>query len=148
MNTTGDYRGLHRPLEDTDPIHELGGSSDGTRGASIPPDVYEHPDWYGWGDDLEAHARVIRAVRGRPDATVRLYRAAPPGVATINPGDWCAIVESYARQHAMHNDNPEDDWPVYYADVPASTVRTGSGDIMEWGYWGDPVPAVEMAASA
>ena len=65
------YRGQHQPLADTDPLWELGGSSDGTRSATIPPDVYDHPEWYGWGDDVGACARVVRAVRGLPDAIVR-----------------------------------------------------------------------------
>lgn len=142
--TDTSYRGRHQPLADTDPIHELGGDPAGTRSAAIPPDVYDHPEWYGWGDDLETHARVLRAVRGRPTATVRIYRAAPAGVTSINTGDWVAIAESYARQHAMQDDDPTHDWPVYYADVPAHTVRTGSGDIMEWGYHGPPVPATVL----
>ena len=141
------YRGHHQPLTDTDPLHELGGSSDGTRSATIPPDVYEHPEWYAWGEHTAACARVIRAVRGRPDALVRVYRAAPPGVTSINNGDWCTIAAGYAREHAMQSDDPADDWPVYYADVPAHTVRTGSGDIVEWGYFGPDVPAVLLGGS-
>jgi hypothetical protein len=145
--TDTSYRGNHQPIPDTDPLHELGGPSDGTRGATIPPDVYQHPEFYGWGDDIATHAAVIRRVRGCPDATVRMYRAAPAGVTTINTGDWVAIAESYARQHSYQSDDPADDWPVYYADVPAHTLRTGNGDIMEWGYTGPDIACTVLDGS-
>lgn len=133
---TPDYKGNHRPLTpdgELDPIHALGNT--------VPPDVYEHPEWYGWGEFIAMAAHVIRSVRGNPEARVILYRAAPEGVDTLNPGEWVATVEAYARQHAMQNDNPADDWPVYAVNVRAGDVYTGSGDIIEWGYWG---PALHL----
>lgn len=139
--TDTSYRGNHQPLTGTDPLHALGSKG------SIPPDVYEHPEFYGWGDDIGAHAAIIRKVRDCPDAVVRMYRAAPPGVTTINTGDWVAITEAYARTHAIHNNNPADDWPVYYADVPAHQLTTGNGDIMEWGYTGPAIPCTNLDGS-
>jgi hypothetical protein len=120
-------------MADTDELWDLSG-----RG-TLPPDVYDHPEWYGWGEFTAGCAVVIRAVRGRPDELVTIYRAVPPGVAWIAEGDWVAIVEGYARQHAMQDDDPAHDWPVISARVPARMVRSGSGDIIEWGYWGPEV---------
>lgn len=133
------YRGSHQPFEDGDPIHAL--SSQGT----LPPDVYEHPEWYGWGEFLPEMARLVRSVRGVPSAQMQIFRAVPPGIDTINTGDWVSIVEPYARLHAIHSDRPEDDWPVISAVVRANQIRTGGGDLVEWGYWGEPVRA-ELAS--
>jgi len=130
-----DYWGGHRPIEDADPLHDLG--SVGT----FPPDVYEHPEWYSFGEHTSEAARVIRRVRGNPDAKVTIYRALPPGQTTINTGDWVTIARGYAEQHAMQSDDPAEDWPIIAAEVPAGTVRSGGSDILEWGYWGPSVNA-------
>lgn len=132
-----DDRLAHQPLPDTDPLHDLG--SVGT----ISPDVYEHPDWYGYGEPAQLRAihRVLLSVRHRPDALVTIYRAVPEGVSVIRTGDWVSVTEGWARTHAIQNNDPGDDWPVLFARVPARTVRTGGGDIVEWGYWGPPLEA-------
>lgn len=129
-----DHRLSHRPLDDGDPLHALG-----TVGV-LRPDVYEHPEWYGWGDLREVH-RVMLSVRGRPDAPVRIYRAVPPGVSVILSGDWVTLTEAYARQHAARTDDPAEDWPVLSAVVAASSVRNGGNDVLEWGYWGPDLAA-------
>lgn len=126
-----DYRIGHQPFEDGAPIHNREALE------SMMQGVLEHPQWYG----IEAHVRedhraIVEAVAGGPLALVRIYRAVPPGVTAINHGDWVAVSESYARGHAMLNDDPADDWPVLSAEVPAESVRNGGGDIAEWGYWG------------
>jgi hypothetical protein len=129
--TAADYRIGHQPMEDGAPIHDREALE------SMLPGVVEHPEWYG----VEAHARdehraILRALAGGPLSPVTIYRAVPPGVRTINPGDWVAVSEAYARGHAMLNDDPADDWPVLSATVYAGHVRNGGGDLAEWGYWG------------
>ncbi len=127
------HRMQHQPIPDTDPLHALG--SEGT----IPPDVYEHPEWYSFGEWTPVCAAIIRQVRGRPLAEVLVYRAVPPGATMINPGDWVTTHLGYARQHAVQTDDPADDWPVLVAAVRADQVRSGGSDIVEWGYFGEPV---------
>jgi GNAT superfamily N-acetyltransferase len=133
---SSDYWGGHRPFEDGDPLHDLG--SEGT----FPQDVYDHPEWYSFDGYEREIGPILRAVRGKPDAMVTIYRALPPGAPrVINTGDWVTLSERYARQHAMKSDDPTEDWPVISAEVPASTVRSGGSDIIEWGYFGSPVNA-------
>lgn len=126
-----DYRRSHQPfaagpfLSDLTPI--------------FGADVYAHPEWYsfGHGESYERESvRVFLSVRGRPDALVTVYRAVPPGVDTINPGDWVAISEAYARQHAIQDDDPANDWPVISRQVRAGEVCTGGSDLIEWGWAG------------
>lgn len=138
MKTAADYWGNHRPPEDTPTINRLDDPD-----SSFPPaDVYEHPEYYwhsGTSYDRES-ARIIRQLRGRPDsAQVTIYRALPQGHTKIGPGDWVAISEGYAREHAKQDDDPDNDWPVISATVAAGTVRNGGNDIVEWGYWGPPI---------
>jgi hypothetical protein len=92
-----DYRGSHRP-----PDRDYGASLDNLT-ALIPEDVYgpAGPRLYGIGDpeiDKEAF-NSLRAVRGKPDAEVTVYRAVPENVSTINEGDWVTTSRKYADLH-------------------------------------------------
>lgn len=132
-----DYGGGHQPPEDGDPLYALG--------EQFPEDVYDHPEYYTHGDasyDIPS-IKVVRAVRGKPDAMVTIYRAAPEGVTTFDRGNWIALAKQYCVIHAMDPHDPAKDMPVYQATVPARTIRNGGNDLVEWGYWGPPVPAVK-----
>lgn len=133
-----EHRMAHRPFADGDEIWNL--SAKGT----FPPDVYEHPEWYSFGEWTDRCAAVIRNVRGKPDAPLLVYRAVPQGVTTIADGDWVTIHLGYARQHAARTNDPAEDWPVIVAKVCASQVRSGGSDIIEWGYFGPDVKAVRL----
>lgn len=134
-----DYRGSHQPFEDGDPLHDLG--SEGT----IPSDVYEHPEWYSFGDHAHAAAQVIHRVRNRPDAQVTVYRAVPHHVHDINRGDWVATTPGYAREHARRGDEDGgDDWKVLKTKTQAKNIRSGGSDILEWGYYGDDAKNAEV----
>jgi hypothetical protein len=131
-----DYRLSHQPFADGDELWNL--SATGT----FPADVYQHPEWYSFGEWTDVCAAVIRAVRGKPDAMVLVYRAVPPGVLTFNSGDWVTTNLGYARQHAARTADPAEDWPVIVARVRADMVRSGGSDIVEWGYFGASVAGV------
>lgn len=135
-----EYHGSHRPFADGDEIWDLSGNG------TFPPDVYEHPEWYSFGEWTPLCAAVIRRVRGDRDALVTIFRAVPPGVDTIAAGDWVTTHLGYARQHAARTDDPAQDWPVVATQVPAHLVRSGGSDIVEWGYFGPAVPAVVVPA--
>ncbi len=133
-----DYRMVHQPFEDGDELWALSG-----RG-TFPPDVYDHPEWYSYGDAAKECAAIIKAVRGCPDAPVTIYRAVPHGISTINTGDWVFIAESPARLHAQVSEDPAADWPVITATVRADQIRSGGSDIIEWGYYGPTLTATTV----
>lgn len=100
------------------------------------PDFYAHPEYYGTGNS-EADAesvRALQAIRRDPDGTATVYRAVPPGVETINPGDWVTLSPTYARQHGFDADDPEKDWPVISMEVPARSLYTDGNSVNELGY--------------
>lgn len=92
------YRGQHVApnAEYGAPLHDLT--------SIIPEDVYgpSGQRLYGLMDravDDEAFA-VLRAVRGKPDAEVTMYRAVPSDAPdTIADGDWVTTSRTYAEQH-------------------------------------------------
>lgn len=125
-----DYRSSHQPFADGPTLDRMDDM--------FGPDVYAHPEWWSWdvdGGGRGEATRALLAARGRPDAPVTIYRAVPPGVDRINPGDWVTTSEAYARQHAIQDDDPANDWPVVSLTVRAAEVRTGGSDIFEWGYF-------------
>lgn len=140
-----DYRMRHRPSEDGPPAHDLTAE---TAEWSMPKDVYDHPDWY-VGDPGSRAARetirVLRGIRGNPDAEVTIYRGAPEGTG-IRPGDWVTFSPTYAREHGMHADDPSKDMPVHELKVRARDVRFAGDDLNEFGYFPDeqPTPAADV----
>jgi hypothetical protein len=123
-----DYRMSHQPDLAGPGIHE----ADKTY-----PGIHDNPRWYATGDaccDAESMS-VISQTRGRPDHTVRVYRAVPHGVTDINPGDWVSTSRTYAQQHGRHPEDPAQDMPVISKTVRARNLVEGSGNsIHEWGY--------------
>lgn len=126
-----DYRMAHRPSEEGPGLHEV---------EKAYPDVHEHPEYYtGFGHptaDRQTIA-VARATRGKPDAPVTMYRAAPRGVTQINPGDWVTPSRAYAQNHA----DAEGSLVVHAAPTTAANLRATGDYIHEFGYAGSsPVP--------
>lgn len=111
---------------------------------SLYPGIYENPEWYSTNEKADRESlAVINKVRGKPDATVTVYRAVPQGVTTINPGDWVSLSRTYATEHGMHATDAAQDMPVISMEVPARFVVEGSGNsINEWGY--QPVEDAEI----
>ena len=161
-----EYQGQHTPPEDAAPLHDLL-----AEGTWFPDDVYTHPQFYVHGDDdvVAESLAAIREARGKPDALITVYRSVPPGVTSINTGDWVSLSRAYAENHGAERDReywdadrewtiegptPETtasgvgqwvsydkprDWPVVEAKVPARLILNGGNDLIEWGYWGPDV---------
>jgi GNAT superfamily N-acetyltransferase len=127
-----DYQMYHQP---PDPDPQDGTPSIDALGDALP-DLYEHPEYYWPLSDSFAQEsiRVVRAVKGNPNAQVTIYRALPPEYSQIDTGNWVAVSLSYARQHAM-----SEGWPVISAVVSARDVYFGGNDYIEYGYWGGTV---------
>ena len=137
-----DWRMQHRPPDsDGIPLHDMT--------VNLPADVYTHPHYY--ADMSEPSIRdsvsVMRRVRDKPDAKVRIYRALPAEHAHkgISPGDWVTTSKEYARIHGKHATDPKHDWPVISAMVKAKHLHTDGDDLREYGYNG-PAPSIHGVA--
>jgi DNA topoisomerase IB len=130
--STIDYRGNHQAPTDGPSMDWLEESF---------PDFYEHPEYYlDYATDASDRVanrqttRAIKKARGYPDNTITIYRAVPPGVDTINPGDWVTPSSEYAKKHGRHATDPEKDWPVISREVPAKELFTDGNSPHEWGW--------------
>lgn len=128
------YRGSHKPdVEEAVRFHELD---------KAMPKFYENPHHYIHDHDgsdfygAKEAKRSARSARGNPEADVRVYRAVPSGVETINPGDWVTTSRRYAERHAESN-IPEEKKPIVLSSVTkARNITFGGNDAYEFGYAG------------
>jgi len=67
----------------------------------------------------------LRAVRGKPDAEVTVYRAVPENVSTINEGDWVTTSRKYAD---LHGERTLDD------NYKIIEQKAKAGDLLSEGY--------------
>jgi 8-oxo-dGTP pyrophosphatase MutT (NUDIX family) len=129
------------PDEDDAPLWNV------TANGVYPADFYgpRGLDYYGTGYpelDVEAYA-IIRKAHGRRDQQVRVYRAVPKGVKTINVGDWVTIVRQYAKDHAIDLQGPGKDGTVISKIFNARDLFTDGNSMLEWGY--DPQPYTQRS---
>jgi len=135
------YQGQHHPLSWNAPMHAT----------EDAPGFYGDPGRHTYGEGADETLDQFRKARGNPDHPVRIYRTMPLHAGgTINTGDWVSLGREapldLAEQRNYHDPDslftdPLPDhsrYHTYEATVPARHVRNG-GDMMEWGYWGDPV---------
>ena len=130
-----EYGMRHRPSEDGPRAHDL------SEVDMTPADVYDHPEWYsGMGKKIIAETmKQLRAVKGKADAFLTIYRAGPKG--EMNTGDWVSLSKEYASTHSEAQD-PEN-YKVWESKVKASDVRWAMDDLAEFGYFGDSTEAKE-----
>lgn len=111
-----------------------GGSGvDGVDVNEVMPDIYRGNglQLYGTGVAYDQKAiNVIRAMKGRPEKAVTIYRAVPNEIKDINPGDWVATTREYARDHL----GTEKNWHILTKKVKAKDIATDGNSIHEWGY--------------
>lgn len=137
-----DYRMKHRsPGPGAIPIHDMTGSnSEG----GVPEDWYTHPHYYTSGEvsprEQKSTQALYNRVRGNPEAPVNVYRALPGGHTHFNTGDWVTPSLEYARQHAVQDDDPSNDWPVIKTTVPAKHLWQDGNSYYEMGYHGPATP--------
>lgn len=123
------YRLSHQapgPEEDgtTIRLDQVGSANDEV----FPRDVLDKLQNYGLHHAATANA--LNQALGNPDTEVRIYRAVPEGVTTINPGDWVAISNEYATAEAQLEGST-----VISATAHASDLWS-EGILEEWGYQG------------
>lgn len=100
-----------------------------------PREIYQHPEWYTGQPNTLAHRQTVAAlerIKGKPDAEVTVYRAAPKN--SLNDGDWVSLSRVYAKQHGMADD-PSSDVPVHAHKVKAKDLRWPGDELGEFGYF-------------
>ena len=121
------YRIAHRPMKDAGGAARL---HDLTK--SFPEDVYgpQALQFYGSGDPREKSViRTLRALRGKPDAEITIYRGVPkdaPGI--INKGDWVTLSPEVAKDYGEQ---------VISMKVKAKDVTSWADSLLEFGYFPD-----------
>jgi len=128
-----DYSGEHRA-----PGRDSGAPLDNLKGV-YPDDVYgpNAARYYGHESGSQtdkAAVRIIQAIKGKPDAPVKVFRAIPKSIQSneINPGDWITTIKSYAVQHG---EGPlGGDYKILEKTVPAGDLYTDGNSIFEFGY--------------
>ena len=92
-------------------------------------DIYNDKNalqFFGSGDPREKSVmRILNSVRGKPDATVTIYRGVPDGVSKINPGDWVTLDPKVAADYGN----------VISMKVPASSITSWPDSLLEFGYY-------------
>jgi hypothetical protein len=76
--------------------------------------------------------KIMQQEKVKENKLIRIYRAVPKDVNTINSGDWVSTTEEYANEHGEAV--LDNDFKVISKTVPASTLYTDGNSIHEWGY--------------
>ena len=102
-----------------------------------PDDFYSlnGPMYYGTGEEIMDRKawHILNRVKGRPNALIEIYRAAPKGTGrTITNGDWVTIVRDYAVEHGKAN--LDGNYQIVSKIVRAKDVFTDANSILEQGY--------------
>lgn len=102
-----------------------------------PDDFYSlnGPMYYGTGEEIMDRKawHILNRVKGRPNALIEIYRAAPKGTGkTITNGDWVTIVRDYAVEHGKAN--LDGNYQIVSKIVRAGDVFTDANSILEQGY--------------
>lgn len=85
---------------------------------------------FGSGDPRERRVIAkLKAVRGKPDAKVKIYRGAPQG-SKINEGDWVTLDRSVAQDYADLEGGE-----VLEMEVPAGDITSWADSLLEFGYY-------------
>lgn len=92
---------------------------------SVMPDFYSRTDLYlhGLAGERES-VRILKAIRGNPDAEVTVYRSLPPEYVDqgIRNGDWVSLSRAYCVEHGAEMGPNGEDWPVVAAKVRAGDL--------------------------
>lgn len=100
---------------------------------SFGEDIYgkDALQFFGSGDAREqAVVKVLKSLRGKPNAEVTIYRGVPDGVGKINPGDWVTLSKEAAQDYATQHEGGR----VISMKVPARHVTGWADSLLEFGY--------------
>lgn len=129
LKNSDSYQMSHRPTESGAIASDIT-----LNGEFIPKDAYQHPEWYfnmtdksDYGVATRESWGVIQKLKGKPEATVTIYRASPS--KDLNNGDWVTLSKKYAEIHA------KDSMPIHSFKVKAKEIQFAGDDINEFGYF-------------
>ncbi len=144
-NLAASYRGAHTAAgpESGSPLHNV------TANGTYPEDFYGPNGlrYYGTGDeknDAVSYAK-IRAIAGKPDEPVAIWRAVPNlsgakgkdpvtrNSSHIRPGDWVTISRQYAIDHGESALNGN--YSLVKGVKPAKELYTSGDSFHEWGWF-------------
>ena len=116
---------------------------------NVPNDFYTHPEYYAYFKDRADREswQVIKNVKGKPDAEVTIYRAAPKGVNEISAGDWVSLSRTYAKDHGKHHEDKSLDMPVISKKVRVDEVIWDNNSINEFAYYPKEVQRIVSSES-
>jgi hypothetical protein len=129
-----DYGMNHRPM-----TVDQGAATLDNLAPAFGDDIYgpNAAQYYGTGNaalDRET-LRVLRAVKGNPNATVTVYRAVPADAsqAAMNAGDWVTVNKRYALEHGEGFLGGK--FKIIEQKVPASWLTTSADSFHEQGFY-------------
>ncbi len=78
--------------------------------------------------------KILKEIKGNPDAEVKIYRAVPKDldVKDISAGDWVTLTKDYAVQHG--ESNLKGKYKILEKTVKADEIFTDANSIQEFGY--------------
>ena len=124
-----DYRGVHTAPSaiDDDPMYNL----ENTYGDDVYTQNCVRYFGHGSGADDAFSCSIIRMAKDKPDQKVKIYRAVPKDVETINTGDWVTISPKYAKTHGSSNVGK---FKIISMVVTAKDLFSDGNSIHEWGF--------------
>lgn len=127
-----EYRIQHRPMNDAGGAARLDDLT-----TAFGEDVYGENalQYFGSGDAREKNTvRILQSLRGKPDATVTIYRGTVKG-GEIKSGDWVTLDKSVAQDYAdgiLEDEGKQSE--VVSMEVPASHITAWADSLLEFGY--------------
>ena len=87
--------------------------------------------YFGSGDPRERSVvKTLASLRGKPDASVTIYRGVPSDAKGISAGDWVTLEPKVAADYAAQHPNGR----IVSMQVPASHVTSWPDSLLEFGY--------------
>lgn len=123
------YQINHKPM-----TSEGGASTLDDLTQAFGEDIYgkDALQYFGSGDAREqAVVKILKSLRGKPDAEVTIYRGVPDGVGKINPGDWVTLSKEAAEDYASQHKGGR----IVSMKVPAHHVTGWADSLLEFGYY-------------
>ena len=117
------YRISHRPMTDAggaSRLHDL-------TSVAFDDNIYGKNalQYYGSGDVREANVlRILKGLRGKPDADITIWRGVPDSTKEITPGDWVTLDKRVAEDYGN---------PISKV-VKAKDVTAWGDSLLEFGY--------------
>jgi len=138
-NTDTSYRLMHTPTKPSDGAARLDDMTGG--GTVFPSDIYTPDGLRLYGNEKNKYDKEsfekIQSLKGKPDAEVTIYRAAPKGIRDINEGDFVTLSHDYAKLHAEsgYGSGGDEAGEVIKMKVKVKDLYSDGNDLNEFGYF-------------